>query len=71
MDSILYPIIPVALTGVSQIKEIWVLDTEDALRFLGTDGTCSMADADNIPPCVTRALKRRSQTRDIPNVFTV
>ena len=43
----------------------------DALRFLGASGTGSIAYADNIPLCVTKALERRSKIRDRPNVFTI
>ena len=68
--SIWYPVIPVALIGGFQVKEIFVSDNGDAVRFLGEGGTDPIADAYNIPPCVTRALKRRIQTRERPITFT-
>ena len=70
MYSIWYPVIPVALIGGFQVKEICVSDRADALRFLGESGIGSIADAYNIPPCVTRAPKRRIQTRERPIIFT-
>jgi hypothetical protein len=42
----------------------------EVLRFVGESGTGSIADACNIPPCVTRAPKRRIQTRERPITFT-
>ena len=67
--SIWYPVTPVALTGEFQVKEIFVLDNVDVVRFLGESGTGSIADAYNIPPCVTTP-KRRIQIRDRPIIFT-
>jgi len=67
--SIWYPVTPVALIGGFQVKEIFVSDNGDVVRFLGESGTGSIADAYNIPPCVTTP-KRRIQTRDRPIIFT-
>jgi hypothetical protein len=39
------------------------------LRLVGESGTDSIADACNIPPCVTSAPKRRIQTRERPTIF--
>ena len=68
--SIWYPVTPVALIGGFQVKEICVSDIAEALRFVGESGTGSIADAYNIPPCATRAPKRRIQTRERPIIFT-